>query len=1372
MNKGQSVTFATTSFQSQDSSVLSFGRMHEGAGLFDNLSGLSAPKTLFPSKLSTPSHGLFGFHFNASKAKTGIGVPSNEPTFGIEQRDSSNAGLSASEHSSERNYTRLWISGSGETQQAGLFSTPTAHAPVKDASAPQNLSLGPATSPGPPHILPESLNLLNKRGDLGIFHLPARFFQAACSNNKKQTSLSEQVEQRIPLSTTSMCVRLNCASSGLNREGEAVNIIYQLSASAAMLVSSDLTAAQKAKSEAERLAPGVVASHEGCSCWKVESTSSLPSQNPPFLSTFFANNAVKDTTGLGTGTALTVQERLAVLEANDKAEHERRQSACSHPGLTDRSSDSQSVIVGTCPDMCPETERYLRELRQRVSVFECRSGESSSAPWQMDHTRAVKDYSRSAADQAEPLPWELRPPEVLQRTMNYLLSAIADRPEADTTGNLWKPWYEFLWTRTRAIRKDVTQQRLCSPAIVSIVEKITRFHIFCAARLVDQSMDAFDPRINSENLTQCLQTLKELYGDLRGAGADLCPCEPEFRAYMILMKLNDCSVLDEVQKFPDVLRKSKEVQFAIAVHSAVAEHNHVRFFRLVRAADCLTACLLHRYFSQVRSHALLALSAAFCGHPRHAVMFPLSTFVSQLGFESQEDAQAFCEHWNLHVSGDDLIFKRHSPPREPELAWREKRALNLIEGKRLGRSLAELFNGGPIDPSYAKPGPVHSSFDSEGHILPIQEIQESPYCPSPTNLTAFPLSMDKLESSSLPTDGTNAGDSFSIHLKQPAFKLGSIFADSFEPVFSDEAKSESSMAIFNEVLNGEIRRVVLRELREIKATESVADELIGETIKSCSTQIAEEEVAFRLGFVSSVAEGVAEGIIRPFVDNSMREVVSDIISESVVSVICDDILVEALSEFSLRVLKKARSEHMDMRRLLKLTFCSWKAICLVEQQRCVFTHDFLRSIPAAPAPHLWLGDFSAGGFCGSRRTWLRAFPEKENYSLKRARFCASSSAIDAKIAYRPLGPIHDLPSEARIGVIVSTAAHFFSQWLRSKLRSNSNFVILPSVDHLTGKEAGLIVVGDGPPHLKIPQLRLLPPELGKSAEHSDTVKSIAFPPLADENATMAYCWNSILQTGLQWLAEKVVVVSGYGGGGAEAMAKTEKAPTLPPLFPKSSTLAELVWSRVQAAFLTPLLVLIGHWSEQGLTHPDPHHILTAYNQTLDPLPRPVRTNLVISPLPEPLPPNISWLEAVDRWHSFLLTPQFAEDLATSCELSPECCEQWRRISALLIPWGPLCVRLVLAKLDAVLSDDGQFASTSTAIEVVPTAAHALSRLSPQFSVASIVRGSKSRLPKVQSTDGHRQPQQPLTSSNSVLQQLQELDAKISKLSNDVRLILK
>ncbi|CAH8287628.1 unnamed protein product, partial [Heterobilharzia americana] len=176
-------------------------------------------------------------------------------------------------------------------------------------------------------------------------------------------------------------------------------------------------------------------------------------------------------------------------------------------------------------------------------IFEClpTTINSNSSSWEMDHTRAVKDYQRSSADQPVPLPRELRPTHVLQRTMAYLLASIADRPEIDTSRSLWKPWYEFMWTRTRAIRKDVRQQNLCCPIVIGVIERIARFHIFCAARLVDQPVDSFDPRINSENLTQCLQTLKEMYSDLDSLNSseNLCPNEAEFRAYMLLMKLND-----------------------------------------------------------------------------------------------------------------------------------------------------------------------------------------------------------------------------------------------------------------------------------------------------------------------------------------------------------------------------------------------------------------------------------------------------------------------------------------------------------------------------------------------------------------------------------------------------------------------------------------------------------------------------------------------------------------------------------------------------------------------------------------------------------------------------------------------------------------
>ena len=53
--------------------------------------------------------------------------------------------------------------------------------------------------------------------------------------------------------------------------------------------------------------------------------------------------------------ASTVEKRLSVLEAKDKAEHERRHTVPGYPVLSSNLSEKQTVTVGTCPDMCPES---------------------------------------------------------------------------------------------------------------------------------------------------------------------------------------------------------------------------------------------------------------------------------------------------------------------------------------------------------------------------------------------------------------------------------------------------------------------------------------------------------------------------------------------------------------------------------------------------------------------------------------------------------------------------------------------------------------------------------------------------------------------------------------------------------------------------------------------------------------------------------------------------------------------------------------------------------------------------------------------------------------------------------------------------------
>ncbi|VDP63610.1 unnamed protein product [Schistosoma curassoni] len=356
-----------------------------------------------------------------------------------------------------------------------------------------------------------------------------------------------------------------------------------------------------------------------------------------------------------------------------------------------------------------------------AKIFECLPTTMSvnSSSWEMDHTRAVKDYQRSSADQPVPLPRELRPTCVLQRTMAYLLASIADRPEIDTSRSLWKPWYEFMWTRTRAIRKDIRQQNLCCPIVIGVIERIARFHIFCAARLVDQPVDTFDPRINSENLTQCLQTLKEMYSDLDSpiTSENMCPNEAEFRGYMLLMKLNDQNEINEAQRLPERLRQSKPVRFAFATHEALITNNYIRFFRLARQATCLVACLMHRYFVQIRSQALTKLSCAFAGHPKREVHYPISTLTQQLGFENETESKHFCETWGLSVFGSNVIFEKQIQPQPPTLPWREQRSFHLVENKRIGIPLSVLFNGSPVNPSDAIPSPVQSSFDTNGKYI-------------------------------------------------------------------------------------------------------------------------------------------------------------------------------------------------------------------------------------------------------------------------------------------------------------------------------------------------------------------------------------------------------------------------------------------------------------------------------------------------------------------------------------------------------------------------------------------------------------------------------------------------------------------------------
>lgn len=374
--------------------------------------------------------------------------------------------------------------------------------------------------------------------------------------------------------------------------------------------------------------------------------------------------------------AETSEEKYRLLDQRDRI---MRQARVKRTDL-----DKARTFVGTCPDMCPEKERYMRETRSQLSVFEVVPGTD-----QVDHAAAVKEYSRSSADQEEPLPHELRPSAVLSRTMDYLVTQIMDQKE----GNL-RDWYDFVWNRTRGIRKDITQQHLCDPLTVSLIEKCTRFHIHCAHFMCEEPMSSFDAKINNENMTKCLQSLKEMYQDLRNKGI-FCASEAEFQGYNVLLNLNKGDILREVQQFHSDVRNSSEVNFAVQAFAALNSNNFVRFFKLVQSASYLSACLLHCYFNQIRKDALRALNIAYTVSTQRSTVFPLDGVVRMLLFRDCEEATDFLNYHGLTVS-DGCVELNRSAFLEPEGLSKARKSVFIT--RKLTVSVGEVVNGGPLPP--------------------------------------------------------------------------------------------------------------------------------------------------------------------------------------------------------------------------------------------------------------------------------------------------------------------------------------------------------------------------------------------------------------------------------------------------------------------------------------------------------------------------------------------------------------------------------------------------------------------------------------------------------------------------------------------------
>ncbi|CAH9099508.1 unnamed protein product [Cuscuta europaea] len=304
---------------------------------------------------------------------------------------------------------------------------------------------------------------------------------------------------------------------------------------------------------------------------------------------------------------------------------------------------SSGIIVGSCLDMCPESERAERERKGDLDQYERLDGERNRSCKFL----AVKKYTRTAGREAE----LIRPMPILLQTMDYLLNLL-NKPYDDKFLGL----YNFLWDRMRAVRMDLRMQHIFDLEAISMLEQMIRLHIIAMHELCEYTKgegfsEGFDAHLNIEQMNKTSVELFQLYDDHRKKGHSV-PTEREFRGYYALLKLDKhpgykvepAELSLDLAKMTPVMRQTPEIVFSRDVARACRTGNFIAFFRLARKASYLQACLMHAHFAKLRTHALASLH---CGLQNNQGI-PVSQVAKWLGLE-EEDIESLLVYHGLAV---------------------------------------------------------------------------------------------------------------------------------------------------------------------------------------------------------------------------------------------------------------------------------------------------------------------------------------------------------------------------------------------------------------------------------------------------------------------------------------------------------------------------------------------------------------------------------------------------------------------------------------------------------------------------------------------------------------------------------------------------
>ncbi|CAO0796023.1 unnamed protein product [Mucor circinelloides] len=361
---------------------------------------------------------------------------------------------------------------------------------------------------------------------------------------------------------------------------------------------------------------------------------------------------------------------------------------------------------GTCVAKCPEFEIAERDYQNLLESFE------KDQDGNVDPEKCVKAYRRSAAGVEQPLPSDVRTPDALISTLNYLI-------EETLTNNNLEQCHAFVRDRTRSIRQDFTLQNLRDITAVEAHERIARFHIICLHEMCEVAQ--FSMQQELEQLNKVLLSLTEFYDDLREEGIE-SENEAEFRAYYLLSHIRDQDIARQAQTLPIHIFRHPYMTRALELHALSQRNNEImetssrrnkpenieasqnyysKLFKMIAddQTSFLMACMMECHFSDIRKGALKAMNIAYMAK---ASCVPAEHVRRVLAYDSLkhllEELVLYGIPINMSLGEPTICFgvkhyrTKASVFREPLSNPAQTRSMTLVEPKKGGRSLREIIN--------------------------------------------------------------------------------------------------------------------------------------------------------------------------------------------------------------------------------------------------------------------------------------------------------------------------------------------------------------------------------------------------------------------------------------------------------------------------------------------------------------------------------------------------------------------------------------------------------------------------------------------------------------------------------------------------------